>query len=384
MKRIILTFLCVATLALPIAAQESISISGVQPKDARTMGMGGAFLSVSPAWWAFYGNPAGFGSKDIDLAVSATVWSYFKPTIENVEGLMEDAEANNYFGMINSLIVPNGFGVGTGLGVGYAGRGLGIGIFVDTDEYIYGPNVLGARGRSESMVSAVLGLSVPIELFGLKLSVGGDIRPFYRVSGAIDSTFIASIIPTDGSTVDVQKSLMNLAVRGGFGLAVDLGATLSLGPLTVGLSVRDISNPFTFAEYTISQIVDALKDGSLPSGGTDAVEAIFLPNITAGVSFNPTMGSPLLDLLIIAEVQDPLQVWKNNEALWALFHVGAEARLLSFVTLRAGLNKGWLSAGVGVKLLFLDVNAAIFTEELGLLPGDKPRSGLSVEAAIRF
>jgi hypothetical protein len=37
-----------------------------------------------------------------------------------------------------------------------------------------------------------------------------------------------------------------------------------------------------------------------------------------------------------------------------------------------------------LKLLFLDIDAAVFTEELGALPGDNPRSGLALQAAIRF
>jgi len=32
----------------------------------------------------------------------------------------------------------------------------------------------------------------------------------------------------------------------------------------------------------------------------------------------------------------------------------------------------------------LELDAAIFTEELGLYPGDKGRSGLSVQVGIRF
>jgi len=67
-----------------------------------------------------------------------------------------------------------------------------------------------------------------------------------------------------------------------------------------------------------------------------------------------------------------------------LTHMGAEVQFLRILSLRAGLNRGWVSVGCGLDLLFLDLDAAVFTEELGELPGDLPRSGFSFSAAIRF
>jgi hypothetical protein len=65
-------------------------------------------------------------------------------------------------------------------------------------------------------------------------------------------------------------------------------------------------------------------------------------------------------------------------------HAGAEARLFRIFALRGGFNGGKLSAGLGIKLLFVDLNAAIFTEKEWALPGDDSSSGLALQAAIRF
>ena len=64
--------------------------------------------------------------------------------------------------------------------------------------------------------------------------------------------------------------------------------------------------------------------------------------------------------------------------------MGAEVKFLSFLSLRAGLNKGWASAGFGLDLLFLEIDGAAFTEELGSHPGDSGRSGIALTAAMHF
>jgi len=114
---------------------------------------------------------------------------------------------------------------------------------------------------------------------------------------------------------------------------------------------------------------------------------VFAPNVSVGLSWAPKLVIGLIEPALYLELQDPVQViqdWGGIGSALNLLHVGAEAKFLGFITLRGGLNRGWLSAGAGMKLLFLDLNAAVFTEELGALPGDNPRSGLSVQAAFRF
>jgi hypothetical protein len=64
--------------------------------------------------------------------------------------------------------------------------------------------------------------------------------------------------------------------------------------------------------------------------------------------------------------------------------MGMEARVLRFIKLRGGINQGYVTAGMGVKLLFLDINASYFVREMGRYAGVKPNEGFTVEAAIRF
>ena len=107
------------------------------------------------------------------------------------------------------------------------------------------------------------------------------------------------------------------------------------------------------------------------------------PNITAGFCWTASKLT-LLTPTVCAEIQDPLSVIEKGESPWNLIHVGAELKMLGILSVRAGLNKGWLSAGAGINLMVIEVNAAAFTEELGGNPGAQGRSGLAVSAALHL
>ncbi len=109
-------------------------------------------------------------------------------------------------------------------------------------------------------------------------------------------------------------------------------------------------------------------------------------DIAAGIAFHPDMGSfnNILDPSISVDLHNVVGALDGSASIWTLLHVGAELKLLSLFTLRGGLNQGYLTVGAGVKLLVLDLNFALFTNELGTYVGDMPSSGASLEAAIRW
>jgi hypothetical protein len=65
-------------------------------------------------------------------------------------------------------------------------------------------------------------------------------------------------------------------------------------------------------------------------------------------------------------------------------HIGTQVTVVRFLKLRAGINQGYFTFGAGMRLLFLDLNVAAFSRELGIHPGDRPNSGLTAEVAFRF
>ncbi len=370
------------------------------PKDARTMAMGGAFLAMSQGFQSFYGNPASFTAKKAELTVlSVNPWVYFAPTTANMDlinGIISsgNTEISSMVGPISDLLTGNGFGAGASVGIGWVGKGLAIGVLGGADAYLYGPNLLGAQGNLDGQIALVAGIGIPIKLGPLVLNVGGDIRPFLRMSGKITSKELMGVLgaqmgPTvpGTSTANPEDALLALPVGIGFGMAVDLGASVDLLKfLSVGLSIRDITTKQNYARLPLSDALDKLTTGQLPEPDSSSALSVY-PNITAGASLTPIPESmrKLLDIIVIMELQDPIKVIADNGLFWNLVHLGTEVKLLNgLVKARAGMNKGWVSFGVGLDLFISEINVALFTEEMGKRPGDRGRTGLSAEIAFRF
>jgi len=380
MKRILTITLCLLASGGAVFAQSRLD--AVAPKDARTMAMGGAFVAMSEGYQSFYGNPATFAQKEKELTLlSMTPWVYVRPTTSNISTFTSLAESMSsgddtaMFSPLEDLIVDNGFGLGASVGMGWIGKGLGLGLIGSGEMYVSGNTLMGSTGTVDGQIAGVVGIGVPLHLGKLTINVGGDVRPYLRMTGDIDGSKLLDIMS--------GGDFMATEVDVGFGLAVDLGARMDLGRMfSVGVAVRDISTKQT---YTVSTIGDVLDGGDLPDG--TQVEYPVYPNVTIGASVSPMPESmkPVFDLTVIAEIQDPVKVIQEKSSVWNLFHVGAEAEMLGgLFALRAGLNKGWISMGAGMDLLAFEFNVAVFTEELGPRPGDDPRTGISAEVAIRF
>lgn len=380
MKKLLMFVITAVFFASPLLAQASYIYSSLVPKTAKSMAMGGVFSSVPTAEFSFFGNPAAFAAETATFFLpSVNAWGYMRPTIDNIEALASAAGDNSAlrtkaFGL---MAENGGTGGGFSVGGGYAGKGLGLGIFATTDAGIYGSSPASATISSETEFTGIVGLGFPLDLGFMRLSVGGDLRPFYRVSLYDPSGHDIAV----ADLLDGTDTGDNLLAASFFGAAVDLGATVELGAFTVGLSIRDIAPNYNITWTTLNALVSG-NSSSSASGD----KAVFLPDISAGLSWKPQISS-LIEPALYLELKDPVAVFRNYDGIGSalnLFHAGAEVRLLKFIYLRGGLNRGWFSVGGGIRLLCFDMNAAIFTEELGALAGDDPRSGFAVEAAIRF
>jgi hypothetical protein len=389
MKRVL--YIAILALAALSLASAQGAYSPLEPRSAKNMALGGAFTAIPTAEMSFFGNPAAFAAKRGSLTIaSADAWAYVKPSNETQTALINILSSANPNPLsILGVVMPTNGGIGAGAsaGLGWAGGGLGLGLFAVTDEFAAGSSLPEAVLYSDTQLNAVIGLGVPIiNVDGFRLVVGGDLRPFYRLR---TETSLATVIrqatdPNDTDPDKVDKAVQSIPVSSGFGLALDIGATLQLGSITIGISSRDLSPSFPMWNGTLGDLITSLDEtGSLPQPAEESI-ASFLPNISAGLAWQPRLLPGVIDPSLYIEIKDPIGVIKEDKSALNLLHAGAELRLLSFIYLRGGINRGWLSAGAGVKLFFIDVNAAVFTEELGVLPGDKPRSGVAVQAAIRF
>jgi len=387
MKQRIAFFLFLSFISLGLVGAQAV-LSPLVPKDAKSMAMGGAFTSLSSGFEGLYGNPASFAADKGQFSIlNLSTWAYFKPTEANIakaEVLASgSASKEDTLSAANTFVTENGLGGGFSGGLGFVGKGLGIGAYVAADTVASGPSAMGATMDSAAVANVVLGLGFPLKFGALRLDLGGDVRPFYRVdsigSGWAFSEFLGAMMGSG----DISSVLMSQQVSSGFGLAMDFGGKLSWKDLRVGLSVRDLVPSFLTTQGSVEDLMKQLGSGSL-STASGSASSYFLPTVNAGVSWSPRLIPHFIEPSLCLEVQDPVSVIRDKDSFWNLFHVGAEVKLLSFLSLRAGLNKGWASAGFGLDLLFLEIDGAAFTEELGSHPGDSGRSGIALTAAMHF
>jgi hypothetical protein len=220
-------------------------ISSLSPKDASSMGMGGSFKVFSTGYDTFFGNPAGFGSRKGELTFAdINTWFYVKPTQENIKAA-QDLISGDDSGMISTiekLVVENGLGVGAALGLGWAGKGFGLGFTMVTDEIATGSSLLGAKLVSQTQANITVGLAFPINLGPVAFSLGADARAFYKLNSDPATGWPFNTIITDivVNQKDPMETIENLDVVGGYGFALDAGATIGLGPFMLGAMVRDI------------------------------------------------------------------------------------------------------------------------------------------------
>lgn len=385
-KAIIVILLILATAMA--SAQTALEFIEVTPKDARTMGMGGAFHVFSQGYSSFFGNPAGFAGANSSLTLTdLSVWAYLAPTTQNVErvksiidGSATDSDILGYAG--DWIINNNGFGAGLSLGGGWVGKkGIAIGVTLVSDEVAAGNSLLGSKLVSATQLNGILGYAYPFNIGPVTLKIGLDGRAFYRVQSDPVTGLPFSTILNDVLNETFSES--SITLLGGYGFAADLGLVASIGPVMLGLSARDFGLEFKVGNFNLQNIIDD-KIKAFPIDGT--IAAKLKPNYAAGLGVR-LFENGKFEPSLYTELENPQKIFSSSDMVASALnslHAGAQVRLLRFITVRGGLNKGWYSLGAGIDLSFLELDAAIFTEELGRYPGDKGRSGLSVQVGIRF
>ena len=244
-------------------------------------------------------------------------------------------------------------------------------------------------------VAIITGLAFPIKLAGTTLYVGADIRPMIRAS--IKNAAINDIMGfIDSLSDDSAAAPAGMNVYHGLGIALDAGVIWEAGPFRAGLALRDIGAKFAYKNTPADEFAAFLGTNSaLPAEGEASTvlleDSYTIPmSLRLGLAFHPDLGAlkSLIDPMVHVEYRETFYTEEDsteaNQSFFTKLHAGAEVKLLSFLKLRGGLYQGYLTAGAGIKLLFLDVNVAYFSQEKGIVTGAKRSSGLTAEVALRF
>ncbi len=378
--------------AAPLAAADYAEAPFV-PLSPEVIGRGDSFVADAHGYDSLFFNPAGFSRENGSFTlVSGSSWIYSRPDalLTLGEGLITGSNTPaSLLGYMNSQVTTGGFGAGASAGIGYVGNGLGLGVVFIADSLLSGPTLLGMTGDLTGTLGFIGGLSFPLEVFGAKIHLGGDVRPMIRVRAPLTSGVALGVLDSLATGGDAISALNAAGALYGVGIGLDFGSILEMGWFTVGLSVRDLGGTqFRYAQSTFGATMSSLAASlKFPTGTPTTADTYTIPmDIRFGVSLHPDFGtfSSILDPSVSVDVDNIAGFLSGTSSIWTLLHAGAQVRVLSLVSVSAGLNQGYLTAGVGLKLLFLDINAAVFTRELGAYIGDMPNSGATLDVAVRW
>ncbi|MDC7235529.1 MAG: hypothetical protein PQJ58_20050 [Spirochaetales bacterium] len=393
---VLLIFMTVTGLAFAKDRYYSPAFSWVSPE---VKGQGGSFISNGSGYNSLFVNPASFEKyrekekKDGEIKKKAELTAIslgagysgdlFTYLEENRAGEKEMLE------LILDQVTSNGMGASFQVGTGYVGRRIGIGFMTVAE--MDAPAVettLGVTGDLMLTSGLVAGYAHPFELGQFKLVVGADIRPMYRfIAKDIDIgalTGSATDAATSGDeSGDISFSEVN--AMAGLGLGFDAGVDFYWRDLIASVTMRDIGN----TRYFFKPVEQAFG----MTFANEEIDEIYVTPWTMnfGVAYSPTLGK--LNKFIAPTVhgsfsqplvrEDALYDYKS-QSFWSRLDLGTEVVLLSAVALRAGLQGGYFTAGFGLDLFFLELNGALYADELGSHAGDQPEMGGSLEFAIRF
>jgi hypothetical protein len=387
----VLLFLALAIPAALASAAEYAEPAFV-PLSPAIMAQGGAAVATAHGYDSFFYNPAGFSRGKRELVIpGTTAWVYSRPDALlgfAMSALTAAPGPADIVNLVSSQVTGGGFGVGASAGIGFVGDGLGLGMVLLVDSLLRGPTLLGLSGDVAGTLGFIGGFSAPVALGKANLHLGVDVRPMLRFHVPLSNANAINLVMAFASGGNLLTAIGPAIANYGVGIGLDAGAIFEWGPLLVGLSLRDIGGTrFQYNSDTISTILSTLGSaGRLPVGSSVADTYVTPMDLAAGIAFHPNLGkvSKFFDPSLQMDCQDIIGVLRDGETVWKLLHAGAEIRLASFFSARAGLDQGYLTFGAGLKLFFLDLNLGVFTRELGAHLGDIPNTGVTVDLGLKF
>lgn len=249
------------------------------------------------------------------------------------------------------------------------------------------------------MANVAYKFSIPTDAFDIPIAFGVNVKMIRRTG--IDWQNI--YLPSEPYALDGFFE-RNPAVAGtGFG--VDLGFVIKPftdehgGQLSVGIAARDIGGTnINYSRLDASSGIDSILSGLVDvfGPGEPGMERAIRPSMDLGVSYYmPTLFGAverkwISDIVLSMDIRDILTTSFTSVAgFFTRLHIGLEVKFFDGLirkwaflplSLRVGLNQGYLTAGIGtVFLQVVHLDIAVWTKELGFQAGQIPNPGISFE-----
>lgn len=364
----------------------SISFCGNEPKSTivspRVAGMGGAFVAVADDENALFYNPAGLKT------MQKSHFTFFNPIIKlgqdysKLQSLKSDLDAANSIADPNAKsqaqiqaadkYIPLNVTAGASFAPMYVSPKFSVALFGLGDVRVEVVNKVTDTLRVQGFTDITGLVAYPYKV-NEKLTLGGTVRVINRsrfvcktaacgtVGGNVVELGITQLETTSGS--DIKSKYIDNKKATGIGF--DLGALYELnGKVTLGATVYNLfGTKFDYGTFS----------NSIP--GT----------VTIGVKYTPTSlfkysTSQLKDFKIVADIDRLF----NGGSLWKKLHIGTEVSVWKNINIRAGLNAGWPTFGVGLKLGFFNLDYAYLQEERGGYAGQLKDASHLIGLNLKF
>jgi hypothetical protein len=342
----------------------------------RSMGMGNTTVAVTTDRTAIFHNPAGLSliTDRIDLAVSPMVFSIDGNLFEMLE---ESARHSSVFADVGKELNPDVVDAIYALEKDWVGmqylpeitvakKNLGFGIYstwpvglrFESGHFI--PKI-GIRGQQDLVFTWAVGVPLQTEDTHFGISVEYlQRRPVLETITPFHKTFVyyEHLEDNPASALDFLGDFSKIK----HGTSFDIGFMHEVSGFRLASAVKDIF-------------------------GVVGGEVVFPPQLDLGAAYYfPQLEpiEPIRGAVVSFELTD---VAGFETRTGKFMHMGKKVHLggeidLKYVQLRAGLNQGYPTAGVGISGGLVQFDYVFFTEELGYYPGQQPRKMHVVSANI--
>ena len=348
MKKIFAFFTIICLIVFIVTGSASADKS-IRYRNAKTLGLGDAKVAGGFDYNGFVDNPAllsrighiRFSVINLPITFNKNVkdiYEFIDDNNDNFENY-DDLELQEKSDFINDLKEHDSkwgrvnFAPMVDIAVNLYGYGVGLAIFNSTelgvkpDTGIYEPRVWG-EGYSNTAI--VLGISRPVFMLYPGLTVGANFKylnrrrtDVFQIPASDLGNFQDTIDPINEKVKDQKHNTF----------AMDVGGLLEL--------------PFINTEIGASN--QSIGDGRGSSVDIGIAKRMASNRVT-----------------ILADYIDFID--NNKENIFRKIHIGAEYKV-AVLALRAGLNSGYPTVGLGLNFKIIDIDAAYYTEELSKGPG---------------
>lgn len=332
-------------LLLTCSQAEAILYKGVRP-----LGMGNAFTALADDKNALFYNPAGLSG------VSYFGMDIFNPIIEiskNGIDLASDAGDTDFdeTGEVADLLRKHtgdaqffriGLFPNAAFRVANAGAMIGLMGQARTDIQIRNPVWPEAHVNMIADYGAIGGAGLDLPFPGWRL--GGSLKVIGRES--LSEVYTAADIASENFEDRIEDDLQN-----GSGVSIDIGAIYDVPDMTM-------ADKLSFG-------ICAQNLPSMKMGDAQKIES----QVNVGTAVRKTFGA--YELTGTLDIHDITKNATEHSDLAKRIHAGAEVRFPMILSLRTGLNQGYLTGGITFDFRYLRFDFATYAEEVGTHAGQK-------------